>query len=216
MAAETPETPAAKTEESPEAAAPAAKSGGGLIAWVPLIVTMVTMPALAYAMTTFVLLPKMKKELSAAVGAPGAAQVEAGKPAQEAKPKSAAAEHGQPKEKASKEKGSAKGHETAQAGGKMTTPLDKILVNVAGTMGSRYLLTSLTLAGSAPDFEETVKAHQAQLIDLAAGILSSKSVADLERPDARSVVRSELLTVFNNALGAGTVQDVYLTEFAIQ
>ena len=42
------------------------------------------------------------------------------------------------------------------------------------------------------------------------------TIADLEKPEARTVVRSELQTVFNNALGAGTVQDVYLTEFAIQ
>jgi flagellar basal body-associated protein FliL len=83
-------------------------------------------------------------------------------------------------------------------------------------MGSRYLLASLTLTGATADFEDVIKLHQAQLIDLAAGILSSKTVADLERPDARTIVRGELLTVFNNALGAGTVQDIYLTEFAIQ
>ena len=211
MADKTPETPAAKTEETPEAAQSAAKSGGGIVAWLPLIVTVLTMPALAYAMTAFVLLPKVKKELTAAVGAPAVEQTASGKASEEAKPKPAAGEHSRPKEKAE-----GKGHESAQAGGKTTMQLDKILVNVAGTMGSRYLLTSLTMAGSAAGFEETVKAHEAQLVDLAAGILSSKSVADLERPEARNLVRGELLAVFNNALGAGTVQDVYLTEFAIQ
>jgi len=211
MADETPATPTAKTEESAEATPSAAKSGGSLGAWLPLIITLVTMPALAYAMTAFVLLPKMKKELTVAVGAPAVEPAVNAKPSEEAKPKPAAAERTKPKEK-----GEGKGRESAQAGGVTTMALEKILVNVAGTMGSRYLLTSLTLAGTTADFEDSVKAHQAQLIDLAAGILSSKSVADLERPDARSVVRSELLTVFNNALGAGTVQDIYLTEFAIQ
>jgi flagellar FliL protein len=211
MAEETPETPAVKTEETPEAAPAAAKSGGGIVAWLPLIITMVAMPALAYAMTAFVLLPKMKKELAAAVGASAVGQAETVNHGEEAKPKPAAGEHSRPKEKAE-----GKGRESAQAGGNTTVRLDKILVNVAGTMGSRYLLASLTLAGDASGFEEAVKAHEAQLIDLAASILSSKSVADLERPDARNVVRSELLTVFNNALGAGAVRDVYFTEFAIQ
>ncbi len=217
MAEETTKPPAAKAEETPEAAPTAVKSGGGIGAWLPLIITVVTMPALAYAMTAFVLLPKMKKELTTAASAPAVEPAATGNHGEEAKPKQPAAnEHGQPKEKASKEKAEGKGHGAAPAGGQTTTRLEKILVNVAGTMGSRYLLASLTLSGSAPSFEETIKLHEAQLIDLAAGILSSKSVADLERPDARSIVRSELLTVFNNALGAGTVQDVFLTEFAIQ
>ncbi|HUI06961.1 MAG TPA: flagellar basal body-associated FliL family protein [Verrucomicrobiae bacterium] len=209
MADETPETPAAKAEETAEATPTVAKSGGGIGPWLPLIVTVVAMPALAYAMTAFVLLPNVKKELSAAVGAPAVGPAEAAKPSEAVKPKPAAAEQG-----ATKEKGEGKGRESAS--GKTTAQLDKILVNVAGTMGSRYLLTSLTLAGGTADFEEIIKLHQAQLVDLAAGILSSKSVADLEKPDARTTVRSELITVFNNALGAGTVQDIYLTEFAIQ
>ena len=30
---------------------------------------------------------------------------------------------------------------------KVTVPMNKILVNVAGTMGTRYLMTSITLVG---------------------------------------------------------------------
>ena len=44
----------------------------------------------------------------------------------------------------------------------------------------------------------------------------TKTIADLEKPGARNIIRSELLTVFNNALGGPVIQDIYITEQAIQ
>jgi flagellar FliL protein len=203
-----------KPETDAGASVPAAKQGG-IGAWLPLIVTVVTMPAMAYAMTSFVLLPKMKAELASVTSsstttghAAPAASPEHGQPA-------AATSHGGSGHEKSTGKEPA-GHAPTSASGKKTVPLDKVLVNVAGSMGSRYLMASMSLASSTPDFESKIKDHQPQLIDLAAGILSSKTVADLEKPGARNIIRSELLTVFNNALGAGTVQEIYLTEFAVQ
>lgn len=102
------------------------------------------------------------------------------------------------------------------ANGRITIPLNKILVNVAGTMESRYLLTSVTLSGSKPNFVDLVLGNEAQLLDTAAGVLGSKTLADLEKPNSRQVVRTELLTVFNNVLGSGTVEEIFFTEFAIQ
>jgi flagellar FliL protein len=55
-----------------------------------------------------------------------------------------------------------------------------------------------------------------QLKDLATGTLSSKTISDLEKPGARNVIRAELMTVFNNALGGPLVQEIYITELAIQ
>src|SRR2546428_1059850 len=78
-----PDAAAEGTEAAPEAAP--AGAPGGFKAWLPLIVTMAVMPALAYVTTTFVLVPKLKKasgqptvsareETSAAAGEGGAAQ----------------------------------------------------------------------------------------------------------------------------------------------
>ncbi|MGH7973851.1 MAG: flagellar basal body-associated FliL family protein [Limisphaerales bacterium] len=41
-------------------------------------------------------------------------------------------------------------------------------------------------------------------------------MADLEKPGARNLIRSELISGFNNILGGPLVQEIYLTEFAIQ
>lgn len=94
--------------------------------------------------------------------------------------------------------------------------MNKLLVNVAGTMGARYLLVSLSVAGSDADFKAKVQAHDPQLRDFACGALATKTIADLEKPGARNVIRTELISGFNNILGNSLVEEIYLTEFAIQ
>jgi flagellar FliL protein len=171
-------------------------SGGGLKAWLPLLLTVLLMPALAYVMTSFVLVPKLQKSLGLqAVSAREGAEGEAG---------------GQPGESTGKEPGGAK-----TKGPKVKVPLTKIIVNVSGSLGSRMLLASFTLAGNSADFKTRVEENTDQLRDIAASVLSSKTISDLEKPDARNLVRAELLSQFNAALGGG-VQEIYLTEFAIQ
>jgi flagellar protein FliL len=180
---------AARTESAPKeeaAAAPAASApvaaGGGAKAWLPLAVTILVMPALAYAMTRFVLIPQLQQGL----GISPAAETQA---------------H------------SAKEEPTAA---KESVMMNKLLVNVAGTMGARYLLVSLSVVGSASDFKAKMEAHDPQLRDLACGALAAKTLADLEKPGARNLIRSELISGFNNILGGALVKEIYLTEFAIQ
>ena len=168
------------------AAAPAAPAAAaGFAAWLPLIITTLSMPALAYLMTTFVLLPRLQKGLGATPPAPPAAEVPGVK-------------------------------SVPTALKKESVMMNKLLVNVSGTMGSRYLLVSLSLVGSDPDFKTKVQDFEPQLRDTACGALASKTLADLEKPGARNLIRSELISGFNNVLSAPLVQELYLTEFAIQ
>jgi flagellar FliL protein len=51
---------------------------------------------------------------------------------------------------------------------------------------------------------------------MACSSLATKTLADLEKPGARNLIRNELITGFNNILGDSSVQDIYFTEFAIQ
>lgn len=170
------------------------KSSGGFKPWLPLVIALVTMPLLAYATTRFVLLPKLQHAL--ALPATGSAS--------EPVPESGASTR------------SESGKTAAQGKTKVMVPLCKMLVNVAGTMGTRYLMTSVTLVGNNADFKTKIEDNKDQLMDLATGALSSKTISDLEKPGARNVIRAELLTVFNNALGGSAVQEIYITEMAIQ
>src|SRR5580704_13206389 len=60
------EAPGAKDDGAEEKAAPA--KGGGIKPWLPLIVSVIVMPALAFATTEFVLIPKMQKSASGGKG----------------------------------------------------------------------------------------------------------------------------------------------------
>jgi flagellar protein FliL len=185
-----PEGAAKEPEPTAQSAAPAispASATGGFKAWLPLIITILVMPVLAFAMTQFFLLPRLQKALGISAAARPASA-----PTQEVKEKE------DPK--------------TA----KDCVPMNKLLVNVAGTMGARYLLVSLSVVGSDSDFKAKMQAHDPQLRDLAGGVLATKTIADLEKPGIRNMIRSELISTFNSVLGGAEVQEIYLTEFAIQ
>ena len=202
---------------------------GGLGAWLPLIVTVLLMPALAYVTTTFVIVPKVlaAREPAEAEGEDGAdaAKHEGKEPAagghgKDAKDAKDAKDHGAAKEpeahgKEAKPAKDAHGKPSGK-GKKQSFALTKLVVNVAGSAGSRYLMSSATLVGSSASFKETIEENKDQLLDLASGALSSKTISDLEKPGSRNQIRAELISLFNNALGAPVVQEIYFTEFAIQ
>ena len=169
----------------------AKKKPSALLAWLPMIISMVAMPLLAYATTSFLLLPKLQQEQ--------------GSPAHAA----AAAAHAKT-EAVSKEK------EKNAAKNRTTVPLGRVLVNVAGSLGTRYLSSSITMVGSHKEFKDKIDRSRDQLLDMASSTLASKTIADLEKPGARNLIRTELITVFNHALGEGLIEEIYITEMAIQ
>jgi flagellar FliL protein len=109
------------------------------------------------------------------------------------------------------------GKAKSAANKKVSVQFNKLLVNIAGTMGSRYLLVSVTVVSNSGDeFKNKMAENDAQLRDMAMGCLANKTLADLEKPGARNLIRSELINGFNNVLGDNSVQEIYITEFGIQ
>lgn len=189
----------APAKESPAASAAtvAPAQAGGVKPFIPLIANLILMPVLAYVMTAFVLVPKLAKK----AGHSGAAVETA-----------AAAHGGEPAHG-----GTAEGATDATGKIKYSVPLSKkTLVNVSGTMGTRYLLAEFILVGNSAALKAQVEKSDAELRDAAASALASKTITDLEKPGIRNLVRSELITIFNSILGKGSVTEIYLTEFAIQ
>jgi flagellar basal body-associated protein FliL len=183
-----PEAPAEETAEAPEPKRPAK---AGFKAWIPLLITVAVMPGLAYVTTQFLILPKLKHAMNQAAAAEASAD-----------PSAPASKSAAPGPKPTKDK--------------VLVQLPKVLCNVSGTMMTRYLMTTMTLVGNTSDFKEKIDANKDQLLDLAHGALETKTIGDLEKPGARNQMRSELMTVFNNALGGPVVQDIYIVEQAVQ
>jgi flagellar basal body-associated protein FliL len=191
-------------EEAAKTAAPA--TGGGVKAMLPLIVTIVLMPLLAFAMTQFVLVPKLQRAITASAstgehGDEGEGETEI---------------HGEAPAAGSGGHGAAAEQKPLPKGAKATWGLPKVIVNVKDTQATRYLMSSYTLVGKGDGFGSLLEANVDQIRDVTSGVLSTKGIQDLERPDARAVIKAELISAINTALGKPAVQEIWITEFAIQ
>lgn len=180
-------------------AAPAGKKGGALAQWIPVIAAVILAPVLSWAVAEFVLLPRMTKKLASVKV--GEAVEEHAAPAAEAK----AEGHG--------EKG---GKEGKEGGNPATYEFQNVVVNLAGTMGTRYLKTTFIVTGADAHIKEIFDAQKAKLTDITLNVLSSLSLADLEEPGAKNVLREKLVLTYNQALGKKVAEQVYFSDFVVQ
>ncbi len=181
----------AKPASPPEApAADAAPPAKAASPWPALIAAIILMPAISYATAEFLLLPKLRGLIS--------------KSTVEAHAEKGEASHG----------GHGKGKEGVKT--EVSYDFDNVVVNLSGSMGTRFLKASFTTLGSNPELPKIMAERKKQLLDVAINVLSSRSMADLEAPGAKNVVRNELLANFNQALKSDLVEQIYFTDFVIQ
>lgn len=193
------------TPPMPAAAAGAAaapKKGGAMAQWIPVIAAVILAPVLSWAVAEFVLLPRMTKKLASVKV--GEAVEEHAAPAAEAK----AEGHG--------EKGGKEGKEGKEGGNPATYEFQNLVVNLAGTMGTRYLKTTFIVTGTDAHIKEIFDAQKAKLTDITLNVLSSLSLADLEEPGAKNVLREKLVLTYNQALGKKVAEQVYFSDFVVQ
>jgi flagellar FliL protein len=191
MAAKTEAKEAAPAAEAPAAGAEAVapKSSGGIRAWLPAIIALVLSPAATWAVANFVLMPKLEERLTGA-----AAEHAEAKPAATATHKRAAA---------------------ADAPAE-TYEFKDVVVNLAGTMGTRYLKCGFVITAAEPGIKATFDANKAKLTDLTLNVLSSLTLSDLEEPGAKNVLRERLVATYNQALGRRVAEQVYFSDFVVQ
>lgn len=106
-----------------------------------------------------------------------------------------------------------------QAGGKAAPPtyaFSNVVVNLAGTMGTRYLKTSFIVTGPDPALTSLFESNKARLTDVTLNVLSSLTLADLEQPGSRNVLREKLVEAYNDALGRKVADQVYFSDFVVQ
>jgi len=198
---------AAKTEEKPKdapadkaaAAAPAAPAASPLKALLPALAALVLAPAASWATAEFVILPRLQKKLSAPAAGEAAAAPAAGE------------SHG-------KEGGHGK---DAKGEGKEGAPdstyeFANVVVNLSGTMGTRYLKVSFLVTGTDVTLKGQFETQKPRLTDVTLSVLSSLTLADLEEPGSKNVLREKLVAAYNQTLGKRIVEQVYFSDFVIQ
>jgi flagellar FliL protein len=96
------------------------------------------------------------------------------------------------------------------------TPIEDIVVNPAGSAGTRYLCTTVALESTKPTVAEEVTEREPQIRDTLIEILSRRSVEELSALSTREELRAEIKTAVNEMLVSGEVVGVYLSNFVLQ
>lgn len=189
---------AAKSEgsETLAAAAAPAAAGGGAKAWMPVIAALILAPVATWATIEFVLVPRLQKKMAVAVAESGG-QAEA--PAHAPAPAPAKGKDGK----------------DAKAGGP-SYEFQNVVVNLAGTMGTRYLKTSFIVTGADANIKTIFDGAKPKLTDVTLNVLSSLTLADLEEPGAKNIIREKLVSAYNQAVGRRVADQVYFSDFVIQ
>jgi len=177
-------------QEKPALEAPAAaKSPSRAAPWVPAIASVVLAPVACFALVQFVFIPRFAKKLATPAAAEPAAEVAA--------PPKAAVDGKVP--------GTANSYD-----------FTNVVVNLSGSMGTRYLKTTFTVSGGDAVLKQLFDSNKARLTDVTLNVLSSLSLADLEEPGSKNIIRDKLVAAYNQALGRRVVEQVYFSDFLIQ
>ncbi|HET7535305.1 MAG TPA: flagellar basal body-associated FliL family protein [Candidatus Didemnitutus sp.] len=202
-----PKPEAKETAPAPAPAAAAAevapKGGASAVkAFLPAVLAVVLAPASCWAVAEFVLLPRMQKKLAAVV------------PAAEAD----ANAHADAPQGEGKEGGKGGKEGDAKSGNPANYEFSNVVVNLAGTMGTRYLKTSFIVTAADPkgNIKTLFEAQKPKLTDITLNVLSSLTLADLEEPGAKNILREKLVAAYNQAFGKRLVEQVYFSDFVIQ
>jgi flagellar basal body-associated protein FliL len=91
-----------------------------------------------------------------------------------------------------------------------------LVVNPAGTDGTRYLCTTVALETISPKVSEEIKSREAQIRDVLIEILSKRSIGDLADLGTRDDLRGEIMAGVNGLLTSGEVVGVYFSNFVLQ
>ena len=192
--------PEEKGDHKAEAPKVAANPAGGASPWIPVLVVIFILPILSFVVTDMMIIPRVKKALADVVHI----QQESAQPAA-----------GGPLPAERKEAKAEKGKE-GEKGADTSVKFENVVANLSGAMKTRFVKVSFTVEGEDPDFKDVVTKEKTKLIDSALGILGGMTVADLDEPGVKNVVRSDLVDAFNQILPKPLIKGLYFSEFVIQ
>lgn len=176
---------------APATEAPAAKKTGAPSPLLPALLTLVGAPAITWAVCQFVLIPSLRKELSGP------------------------AEHGAPHAAEAAPSGHGKSAAPDKSAGN-AYKFENIVVNLAGTMGTRYLKTTFLVTGADAALVSTFESNRPALVDVTINVLSSLSLSDLEEAGSKNLIREKLVQSYNQSLGRKVAEQIFFSDFVVQ
>jgi len=195
-----PEAAAAATSAPPAPVAPAASAPALGKALLPVVLVVVLAPAISWAVAQFVILPQFEQKLAQALATPPSAE---------------AVEPHVAEASGKEEKGGHAGKK-GEGGASNTYEFTNVVVNLSGTMGTRYLKATFMVTGKDNTVRSVFEANKPRLVDVTLNVLSSLSLADLEEVGAKNIIREKLVNSYNQVLGKPIAEQVYFSDFVVQ
>lgn len=94
--------------------------------------------------------------------------------------------------------------------------LDNMVLNPAGSGGSRYLLLTVAIEAGSATVVESFKARDAELRDIVLSTLGTKAVDQLTDMAAREGFKTEIITAVDERFGKKSVKRIYFPQFVVQ
>jgi flagellar protein FliL len=94
--------------------------------------------------------------------------------------------------------------------------IDNVIVNPAGSDGTRFLMASVAYEIPDDPSEQLLHAHEVQMRDDVISILGTMSMEQLTAPHARDTIKARLIGIAQRILGPQTQIEVYIPQFVIQ
>ena len=94
--------------------------------------------------------------------------------------------------------------------------IEDVIINPAGTSGSRFLNSTIALEYVSPDLEQELTEKEVQIRDILINILASKTIPELDGPEDREALKQEILDNCNAFLKKGKIKRVYFSNFIMQ
>lgn len=91
-----------------------------------------------------------------------------------------------------------------------------VILNPAGTNGTRFLLTTVGFEVSNAEAKKEIEAKDVQVRDALNTILTAKSLTTLSMPENRDSIRLEISERVGKLLRTGKLTSVYFSKFIIQ
>jgi flagellar FliL protein len=181
--------------DTPETPAKASAKGDKM-PLIALVASLVLAPALTFGVAQFVLIPQLKASLSLE-----------GDHTEESHAEDDGGHGGG---------GHGEGKDGEPTGDAKSYAFENMVVNLAGTMGTRYLKCSFVVTGRDSSLRASFESNKMQLTDVTLSVLSSLSLVELEEAGAKNLLRERLVNAYNQALGKALAEQVYFADFVIQ
>lgn len=148
----------------------------------------------------FVVKPMLSADPSAETAPAGTDKAEAG------------SGHGEPK----KENTGGHGESEKSAAGGLAYAIEDIIVNPAGTSGTRFLMVSCSFDLASQDLVTAFETRESVIRDALITILSAKSVDQLTDPKQKEIMRLQIRKRLSQVLRTDGIAGVYFTDFVLQ